>query len=189
MNPIDAWMQTSIVRALGWTLFHSLWEGAIVALALAAALYVIHSPRARHAAACLALAGMLAGFGLTLGRLMLQQPIGDSAAATIGGLEATFEWARRTMANGEEPNGAARGGFAAMACAILDGGRAHLPLVQSGNAGWLRGVCAGQECVARPISGSGGSISLGQACGSPGPWRCSNPAWLTYPSSSVICAR
>jgi GWxTD domain-containing protein len=89
MNPIDAWMQTSIVKALGWTLLHSLWEGAIIALALAAALYAIRSPRARHAAACLALAGMLAGFGLTLGRLMLQQPIGDSAAATIGGLEAT----------------------------------------------------------------------------------------------------
>ena len=89
MNPIDAWMQTSIVKALGWTLLHSLWEGAMIALALAAALYVIRSPRARHAAACLALAGMLAGFGLTLGRLMLQQPIGDSATATIGGLEAT----------------------------------------------------------------------------------------------------
>src|ERR1700682_6610366 len=84
MNPIDAWMQSSIVKALGWTLLHSLWEGAIIALALATALWAIRSARARHAVACLPLAAMLASFGLTLGRLILQQEIQDSAAGIRG---------------------------------------------------------------------------------------------------------
>jgi GWxTD domain-containing protein len=80
MTLLQSWLQTPAAKALSWTLFHSLWEGAIVALVLATALWAIRSPRARHAVACLALAAMLASFGLTLGRLILQPEIQDSPA-------------------------------------------------------------------------------------------------------------
>ena len=84
MTLLQTWVQTPAAKALGWTLFHSLWEGAIIALVLAIALAAIRSARARHGVACLALAAMLASFGFTLGRLILQQEIQDSAAGIRG---------------------------------------------------------------------------------------------------------
>jgi GWxTD domain-containing protein len=84
MTLLETWVQTPVAKALGWTLFHSVWEGAIIALALATALWAIRSARARHGIACLALATMLASFGLTLGRLIRQQEIKDSAAGIRG---------------------------------------------------------------------------------------------------------
>jgi GWxTD domain-containing protein len=57
---------TPLARAIGWTLFHSLWEGAIVAVALLAALWVLRSSRSRYLAACLAMLAMVAGFIGTL---------------------------------------------------------------------------------------------------------------------------
>jgi GWxTD domain-containing protein len=56
--------------ALGWTILHSLWQGAIVAFVLAVVLAVIRSSRVRYAAACLAMLSLLAGFGVTLSRMM-----------------------------------------------------------------------------------------------------------------------
>ena len=53
-------------EALGWTLFHFLWEGAAVALLLAVVLALTGSSRVRYAAACAALLAMLAAFGITL---------------------------------------------------------------------------------------------------------------------------
>ena len=73
MTPIETWVQTPLAQAIGWTLVHSLWEGALVALVLAAALWALRSPRARYAAACLAMLIMLAAFGFTFARLMPQQ--------------------------------------------------------------------------------------------------------------------
>jgi TonB family protein len=70
MNPLEAWVGTPLAAAVGWTLLHSLWEGAVISAALAAALLVIRSPRARYAAACLAMLLMLGAFGLTFIRLM-----------------------------------------------------------------------------------------------------------------------
>jgi GWxTD domain-containing protein len=52
--------------AIGWTLVHSLWEGAAVALLLALALFVLRSSRSRYAAACIALLTIVLGFALTL---------------------------------------------------------------------------------------------------------------------------
>jgi GWxTD domain-containing protein len=63
-------IDTPIAEAIGWTLFHSLWEGALIAVALAAVLIVFRSPRFRYAAACLALLAMLAAFVVTLVHLM-----------------------------------------------------------------------------------------------------------------------
>jgi len=84
MTLLQSWVQTAAAKALGWALFHSLWEGAIIALALASALWAIRSARARHAIACLALAAMLASFGVTLGWLIRQPETQDSAAGARG---------------------------------------------------------------------------------------------------------
>ena len=70
MTPLDTWVQTPAARALGWTLVHFVWEGAAIALGLAAALRAVRSSRARYAAACLAMLGMLAAFGVTYARLI-----------------------------------------------------------------------------------------------------------------------
>jgi GWxTD domain-containing protein len=55
--------------AIGWTLLHSLWEGAIVAAVLGAMLLILRTARARYLAACAALLVLLALFTLTLLRL------------------------------------------------------------------------------------------------------------------------
>src|SRR5579872_2583791 len=69
---IEAWLRTPAAKALGWTLFHSIWEGALIALVLAGALCVVRSSRGRYAAACVAMLGMLSGFCLTFAYLMPQ---------------------------------------------------------------------------------------------------------------------
>jgi GWxTD domain-containing protein len=57
---------TALGTAIGWTILHSLWEGAFIAAALAAALLVIRAPRIRYIAACAALLAALFAFGFTL---------------------------------------------------------------------------------------------------------------------------
>ncbi len=59
-----------MTEAIGWTLLHSLWQGAIVALVLAATLLPLRSPRVRYAAASLAMLVILAGFVVTQQRHM-----------------------------------------------------------------------------------------------------------------------
>ena len=67
-NWISTWSETPLVKALAWTLLHFLWEAALIALLLAALLYLCRlSPaRGRYAAACLALIAMPLSFGLTV---------------------------------------------------------------------------------------------------------------------------
>jgi len=57
---------TGLQTALGWALFHSLWQGAAIAAALATALWFIRASRLRYLCACGALAAMLVSFGVTL---------------------------------------------------------------------------------------------------------------------------
>jgi len=70
MKFLETCVASPLTWALGWTLLHSLWEGLLISAALAAVLVAARSPRARYAAACLALLAMLAGFGVTLARVM-----------------------------------------------------------------------------------------------------------------------
>lgn len=70
MTVLDVWVQGSSAKALGWTLIHSLWEGAAVALALVVLLGVTRSARVRYWAACAAMLVLLAGFGATFYRVM-----------------------------------------------------------------------------------------------------------------------
>ena len=91
MTLVETWVKTPLAQAIGWTLFHSLWEGAVVALALAVALWAIRSSRARYAAACLAMFVMLAGFGFTFARLMPRQRSHVVTIARAVSLPAGFE--------------------------------------------------------------------------------------------------
>ena len=57
--------RSPFARAAGWALFHTLWQGAAIAIALAAFLAATRSPRARYAAAGVALALVLVAFAAT----------------------------------------------------------------------------------------------------------------------------
>ena len=70
MTLIDGWVQTPLAEAVGWTLLHLLWEGAIISAALAACVWAMRSARARYAAACIAMLLMIGAFALTLVRVM-----------------------------------------------------------------------------------------------------------------------
>ncbi len=65
MTVFEHLVHTSLAKAAGWTLFHSLWEGGLAALVLLAILFAVRSPRARYVCACTAMFGMLAAFVLT----------------------------------------------------------------------------------------------------------------------------
>jgi GWxTD domain-containing protein len=94
MTMLDTWAQGPAAKALGWTLVHFLWEGAAISLVLAVALCFVRSSRIRYAAACLAMLGMLAAFGVTFAHLAPRQGIG---AATIQAPGIPPDW------NGQSP--------------------------------------------------------------------------------------
>jgi GWxTD domain-containing protein len=58
MRALAHCLQTPAARALGWMLFHFLWQGAAIAAVLALALPRMRTARVRYRAACLALAAM-----------------------------------------------------------------------------------------------------------------------------------
>jgi GWxTD domain-containing protein len=75
--------ETPLVYALGLTLFHFLWQGCLIALALAAGLYIFQplSARVRYGLACAAMLSMLISFGSTLA---LAWPHSDGAYFVAG---------------------------------------------------------------------------------------------------------
>jgi GWxTD domain-containing protein len=87
MSLLEIWIHNSAAAALGWTLAHSLWEGALVALALAAALGVLHSSRARYGAACVAMLALLSGFCVTYRICLAQQRI-ESGIGQVAALRS-----------------------------------------------------------------------------------------------------
>jgi GWxTD domain-containing protein len=70
MKLLETWVQTPLAAALGWTLLHSLWHGAIITALLAAALLATRSPRIRYVAACVAMLMMLLAWGFTFLHVM-----------------------------------------------------------------------------------------------------------------------
>ena len=82
MSILEFMVRSDSAKALGWTLVHSLWEGAVVAFALAVVLAIARSSRVRYAAACLAMLGLLAGFSVTLYELKPRE-IGRSAPVLL----------------------------------------------------------------------------------------------------------
>jgi hypothetical protein len=69
MKSLEMLTANPAVEAIGWTLLHSLWEGATVAAVLGATLLILRTARARYLAACAALFALLALFTLTLLKL------------------------------------------------------------------------------------------------------------------------
>ena len=69
MKSLQMLIANPAAAAIGWTLLHSLWEGAIVAAVLGAMLLILRTARARYLAACASLVALLALFTLTLLRL------------------------------------------------------------------------------------------------------------------------
>lgn len=65
MRLLESFIETPLAGAIGWAMLHSLWEGAIIAATLGAALLVMRSPRLRYVAACIAMGMMLGAFILT----------------------------------------------------------------------------------------------------------------------------
>ena len=80
MRLLDLLVRAPISDALGWTVIHFLWEGIIIAAALAALLTLVRSPRIRYVAGCVALLAMLASFAITLIHLL---PGRGSGAGTL----------------------------------------------------------------------------------------------------------
>ena len=81
MRFLESWVNSPLAQALGWTLLHSLWEGAIVSALLGTALLALRSARARYAAACVAMFTLLSGISVTLIRVIPERIEGIPGAA------------------------------------------------------------------------------------------------------------
>ena len=69
MNPLEYLSSLPIMQALGWTLLHFLWQGALVAAAVGLLLALLRgrSANARYVACCAGMALMIAAPLATLG--------------------------------------------------------------------------------------------------------------------------
>jgi GWxTD domain-containing protein len=92
MTHLEVWLQTPLALAAGWTLFHSLWEGAMIAVVLAATLAITRSARARYTAACLAMCAIVICFGVTLLQLVPRHPAPGAGSSPIA-----LEWNNRVV--------------------------------------------------------------------------------------------
>ena len=70
MRILESFVGSPLAGAIGWTLLHSLWEGAFISVILAAVLLATRSARIRYVAACAAMLALAAGFAITLYRVM-----------------------------------------------------------------------------------------------------------------------
>ena len=68
MNALVFLVRTPLAKALGWTLIHSLWEGAVIALLVGAGFLLCRpaSARTRYALACAGMLAMIVAFAVTL---------------------------------------------------------------------------------------------------------------------------
>jgi GWxTD domain-containing protein len=72
---LQTWVHTAGAASLGWTLVHSLWQGALIGLALAAAFCGLRSARARYTAGCLAMLALMTAFCVTFQHVLAEQRI------------------------------------------------------------------------------------------------------------------
>lgn len=70
MKLLEIFTQTPLAGAVGWTVLHSLWQGAFVSALLGIVLLAVRSPRFRYTAACIAMVTMIGAFGVTLVHLL-----------------------------------------------------------------------------------------------------------------------
>ena len=142
MRLLQMWVATPLAQAVGWTLLHSLWQGAITAAALAAALGAMRSARHRYAAAWVAMLVMVGGIGLTLARLM---PAGVHGIGAAGAFPFPA-WTVQTSVEGAGPSNAGLGAVVPWLAPLWLIGVWVFALVHV--AGWIsvsrlrrRGVC------------------------------------------------
>jgi GWxTD domain-containing protein len=90
MRAFDLIVRAQVSEALGWTLIHFLWEGAIIAAALAMLFALARSPRIRYMAGCAALMAMLASFVITFLHFLPEQ--GSAAMPGKIGLPLWGSW-------------------------------------------------------------------------------------------------
>ena len=78
MSYIASWVHTPIAQALGWTLVHFVWEGAVLAAMLLGMLWLLRGEpaRRRYSVACAILAMMPVAFAITLAVIWAQRPMG-----------------------------------------------------------------------------------------------------------------
>ncbi|WP_083322296.1 M56 family metallopeptidase [Hymenobacter lapidarius] len=100
MTALENFVSPALMRALGWTLLHSLWQGALVAAMLAGALLLLRRQRAelRYAASAGALGVVVALAGITFG-LYFNAGAGQDVLLTSGSIETV----KATAANKQVP--------------------------------------------------------------------------------------
>ncbi|MDB5236725.1 MAG: hypothetical protein JWR44_3718 [Hymenobacter sp.] len=91
MTALENFVSPALTRALGWTLLHSLWQGALVAAVLAGALLLLRRQRAevRYVASAGALGMIVALAGITFG---LYLNAGAEKSVLPGSGTATTRW-------------------------------------------------------------------------------------------------
>jgi|GEM_PF-3660564 len=102
MTPLMEWLNNPVLYALGWTLLHSLWQGALVALLLAGSSLLTRSPNARYLGAVVALALVVLSGAVTFGyyfQLVAQAMAQgtDAPQAPLPGLLAAHAWLNAYM--------------------------------------------------------------------------------------------
>lgn len=184
MRFFEAWVHTPLAQAIGWTLLHSLWQGAIVAAALAAMLPAVRPARARYAAACAAMLVMLSGIALTLIRVMPEGLHG----LRIAGAYPLPAWIVQTDTGA---NGSSSPSLAAIVPWFAPFWMLGVWIfVLRQVAGWVSVAgCAGGAFVVRLSAGRTSSCICAPGCGCRGPSCCWNPAWRMSPWSWVTFAR
>ena len=105
MKSLEMLIANPAPAAIGWTLLHSLWEGALVAAVLGALLLILRTARARYLAACGALLALLALFTFTLMRLA---PASGQSFPVKGGMVPVWNIVAEDVSSGHwNPNLAA----------------------------------------------------------------------------------
>ncbi|QNF33003.1 M48 family metalloprotease [Adhaeribacter swui] len=93
MNYLPAFLSPRLVEALGWTILHSLWQGALVAVVLSVLLILLqrHSARLRYAVATSALLATLLIAGITFIRTYQQASVSATLASRVNPITTTPE--------------------------------------------------------------------------------------------------
>ena len=94
MSNFAGWISSEVLRTLGWTLLHFIWQGAGLAALFAAAAAICRSASARYALAVVAMVLMLASPVMTFTWLRAQ---GNPAVST--GAEGASTWAATSTQN------------------------------------------------------------------------------------------
>jgi len=146
MSTLENFVSPALTRALGWTLLHSLWQGALVAAVLAGALLLLRRQRAevRYVASAGALGVVVALAGITFG-LYLNAGVSPQARPAFDAWKveaakpARFE-ARAAAALPETPEASEARVTTGIATESARGMAAHQVVIPSFSRSWTTGL-------------------------------------------------